>query len=84
MRGAQPGDPAALKAGLQGPGRGGDKLDLRSEPDSEHPLSSPLVVYLALPTITIPFLSETQTGANKPGHRCVYRLPAGLKLFPSS
>lgn len=71
LRGAQPGDPAALKAGLQGLGRGGDKLDSPPEPDSEHPLSSPLVVYLASSHHYRSLSFRTRRGQTSPGHRCL-------------
>ena len=75
--GAQPADPAALKTGLQGLGRGGDKLD--SPPDSEYPLYSPLVTWL-LPHRRPSLFLETRRGQISPGAG-VCHLPACLLVL---
>ena len=72
--GAQPADPAALKTGLQGLGRGGDKPD--SPPDSEDPLYSPLVTWL-LPHRRPSLFLETRCEQTSPGAG-VYLLSARL------
>ena len=67
--GAQPGEPAALKTGLQGRGRGGEKPDSLPEPDPEYPLYSPLVAWL----LTHHWRSlsfKTRRGQTSPGRRC--------------
>ena len=67
--GAQPGEPAALKTGLQGRGRGGEKPDSLPEPDPEYPLYSPLVAWL----LTHHWRSlsfKTRRGQTSPGRWC--------------